>query len=88
MADGALGIILCSMKPGIERVGYYGPGADIKDPACFGGPAKSLEFQPMCCEEGAKGALWEASEAAVGAFLNIDAGSDGKIVRRVFARAR
>ena len=69
MADGALGIILCSMKPDIERVAYYGPGSNIQDPSWVGGAAKSLEFQPMCCDEAGKASCWKASEAAVGPFL-------------------
>ena len=69
MADGALGIIMCAMKPDIEPVGYYGPGSDIQDPSWVGGPAKSLEFQPMCCDEGGKALLWKTSEAATEPFL-------------------
>ena len=68
MADGACGIIVCSMKPDIESVGYYGP-AGSKPGENYSGAAVALPFQDLCTDEESKNMLWRASCAVSGPFL-------------------
>ena len=71
-ADGALGIITCSLHPDIGNRAYYGPGGKEQSDS-FGGPAISLDFMvplmPQCDDEAAKTMLWKASSAISGPFL-------------------
>ena len=71
-ADGALGIITCSLHPGVGNRAYYGPGGKEQSDS-FGGPAIPLDFMvplmPQCDDEAAKTMLWKASSAISGPFL-------------------
>merc|ERR1711934_1056889 len=62
VADGSLGITLCSLKADVDSGSYYGPSG-------ITGPAKALPLKPKCTDEKAKTMLWETSIAVTGPFF-------------------
>lgn len=62
VGDGALGIILCCLKPDVEPLSYYGPNG-------MKGAAVALPLKPTCTDDKAKAMLWEASVAITGPFF-------------------